>query len=132
MPAYNDEAFISRNSEIWHDLSARVSKGEVALLNDPVLIAQLTSRMITYDARGRVGLEKKDDMRARGLKSPDRADAVCGAFAHGLQSFLALGRKKDLFETEFGDQAEFDVVGTGAPVGTDRRFLEELGGWVGE
>ena len=131
LPAYNDEAFISRNSEIWHDLSARVSKGEVALLNDPVLIAQLTSRMITYDARGRVGLEKKDDMRARGLKSPDRADAVCGAFAHGLQSFTALGRKRNLFEVEFGNEEDFDTVGTGALESTDRRFLEELGSWVG-
>ena len=33
------------------------------------------------DARGRVTIESKDDMRRRGLGSPDKADAVMMAFA---------------------------------------------------
>jgi hypothetical protein len=128
--ANNDEVFISRNSEIWHDLSARVNKGEVSLLNDPMLISQLTTRMITYDARGRVGLEKKDDMRNRGLKSPDRADAVCGAFSHGLQSFATLTKRIEMFDNDFSENYEEDSENS--QVGVNRKFLSDLGGWTGD
>jgi hypothetical protein len=129
MAAANDTVFISRVSEIWHDLSARVNKAEVSLLNDPTLISQLTTRMIVYDSRGRVGLEKKDDMRARGLKSPDRADAVCGCFAHGLQSFGTFARKIDLFDTDENFQ---NYEEDSSPTGTNRRFLTDMGSWVGD
>ena len=33
------------------------------------------------DSRGRIKIESKDDMRKRGLPSPDRADAMAIAFA---------------------------------------------------
>jgi hypothetical protein len=128
LAASNGEAFISRNSEIWHDLSARVNKGEVCLLNDPVLISQLTTRKITYDARGRVGLEKKDDMRSRGLKSPDRADAVCGAFAHGVQSFATFVKRVDMWD-EQNFESEVEINGSR---GGDRQFLSDLGAWTGD
>jgi hypothetical protein len=32
-----------------------------------------------YDSRGRERLESKADLRARGVESPDRADAIIGA-----------------------------------------------------
>jgi len=42
-------------------------------------VAQLTSRRKLYDSKGREKLASKADMRARGLESPDRADAIIGA-----------------------------------------------------
>jgi len=42
-------------------------------------IAQLTSRLGWPNSKGRLELESKQAMRARGLGSPDRADAVLGA-----------------------------------------------------
>jgi hypothetical protein len=47
------------------------------------LVAQLTSRRKLYDSKGRERLESKADMRARGLESPDRADALIGAVMLG-------------------------------------------------
>ena len=43
---------------------------------DEKLVAQLTSRRKLYDSKGREKLESKAEMRARGLQSPDRADAL--------------------------------------------------------
>jgi hypothetical protein len=93
--AHNDSVYVSRGAEIWDNLSMRVKKAEIVLINDPVLISQLTTRKILYDARGRFKLEPKEDMQARGLKSPDRADAVVGAFAHGMPTFSSWAKRAD-------------------------------------
>jgi hypothetical protein len=45
------------------------------------LVKQLSSRRLQYDAKARIQLEPKDSLRARGLPSPDRADAIIGASA---------------------------------------------------
>jgi hypothetical protein len=36
---------------------------------------------VGIDPRGRIKIESKDDLRKRGLSSPDRADAMAIAFA---------------------------------------------------
>src|SRR6516165_12647535 len=51
----------------------------VVVPNDEKLVAQLTSRRKLYDSKGRERLESKADLRARGVESPDRADALIGA-----------------------------------------------------
>ena len=76
-------------------LSRMIEKGEIVLIHDPTLISQLTTRKIFYDLKGRTRLEPKDDLRARGVKSPDRADAVAGAFALGSPSFAKFVRQTD-------------------------------------
>ena len=57
---------------------------KIVLPNYEKLIAQLTSRRKLYDSKGRERLESKTDMRARGLESPDRADALIGAIMLGI------------------------------------------------
>ncbi len=44
-------------------------------------VAQVSAMRYTYDVRLRPKLESKDDMRKRGMPSPDEADAVALAFA---------------------------------------------------
>jgi hypothetical protein len=39
-----------------------------------------------YDSKGRERLESKADMKARGLESPDRADALIGAIMLGIRA----------------------------------------------
>lgn len=91
--AYNEKVYFNRGMEIWANLSKSIEKREVVLINDPALVNQLTTRKVFYDMKGRVRLESKDDLRARGLKSPDRADAVAGAFAHGNMGYTMYQRK---------------------------------------
>jgi hypothetical protein len=53
---------------------------------DETLISQLTTRRSVFDSRGRIGIERKEDLRKRGLHSPDRADAVTAVF--GIRSAM--------------------------------------------
>ncbi len=77
----NEElAYVSRGAEVWTSFGRQVTSGEIVLIRDEALIGQLTTRKSVFDSRGRIGIEKKDDLRARGLHSPDRADAVVGVF----------------------------------------------------
>ena len=49
--------------------------------DDDELAAQLAALRYSYTSRGQVVIESKDDMRKRGMPSPDRADAVMLALA---------------------------------------------------
>ena len=66
---------------MWHATSLAVTKGEIQIAYDDLLIAQLSSRKAKVSSCSRLGLESKDDLKRRGGTSPDRADAVCGAWS---------------------------------------------------
>jgi hypothetical protein len=66
------------------------------------LVAQLTSRRKLYDSKGREKLESKAEMRARGLESPDRADAVIGAAVMSLPGFTGSVTMETLAGIQFG------------------------------
>lgn len=78
-PAGNKEVFVSWSAEAWHEGGINISKGELIVPDDEILISQLVSRKKTYTGRGKLGVEEKYDMQKRGLESPDRADAWLGA-----------------------------------------------------
>jgi hypothetical protein len=50
--------------------------------DDPELIADLKAVDYGYDASDAILLERKDDMRRRGLASPDDGDALALTFAY--------------------------------------------------
>ena len=71
------ERFADRRSELWWAYREMMEAGEVDLDPDDLdLAAQLQQPRWRLDARGRIRIETKDEMRKRGLPSPDRADAV--------------------------------------------------------
>lgn len=89
--AEDDEHYENRGTEMWaairdfltDNLSAYMQGNppEIQLPNDEKLISQLTTRKYRMTSKGRIALERKEDMKKRGLDSPDRADAVALAFA---------------------------------------------------
>lgn len=74
--------YSDRGAEMWHVAAKDLELGRIKLPQDEILRAQLTGRRILIDSKGRMGVEAKEDMRHRGLNSPDRADAVVGAIAN--------------------------------------------------
>ncbi|WP_238353835.1 hypothetical protein [Paenibacillus sp. 23TSA30-6] len=54
------------------------------LPDDDTLISQLATRKWRMTSKGKMILESKDDMKKRGLKSPDRADAFVLTFGEFL------------------------------------------------
>jgi hypothetical protein len=87
--ALRPERFVNRRAESWWALRRALEQGEVDLdPDDDELASQLQSIKWWRDTRGRVVIESKDDMRKRGMPSPDRADAVMQSFVR--QSVLVL------------------------------------------
>jgi hypothetical protein len=95
-------------AEWWSVVGEPVEHQKIVLSNDEKLIAQLTSRRKLYDSKGRERLESKADMRARGLESPDRADALIGAIMPGIgaRGNGAIG-ERELTEIRFGGGVAF-------------------------
>lgn len=133
--AHNKDIYVSRGAEIWDDLSTRVKRAEIVLINDPTLISQLTTRKLIYDARGRIKLESKEEMNARGLKSPDRADAVIGAFSHGLRTFASFAKQATAASDNPFEELERYYEGhPHEDLETDKgieKIQKELGGFAG-
>ncbi|HEY9414749.1 MAG TPA: hypothetical protein VIQ30_08335 [Pseudonocardia sp.] len=75
--ALDREHFANARAEWWWGLRERFEQGDIDLdPGDEELAAQLGAMKYTYTSRGQVLVESKDDMRKRGIPSPDRADAV--------------------------------------------------------
>ncbi|MBX9942918.1 MAG: hypothetical protein K2Y40_02455 [Reyranella sp.] len=56
-----------------------------ALPDDPELAQDLTGVEYGYDAKNAIQIERKEDMKRRGLLSPDIGDALALTFAWPLQ-----------------------------------------------
>jgi hypothetical protein len=74
------ERFERRRDELFWALRERFRRGEIALADERTA-SQLSALRYRYTSVGRLEVESKDDLRARGLPSPDRADALALAFA---------------------------------------------------
>lgn len=81
-PAMDSATYANRVSEMWFSTAVEIEKRRIILPDDEILKIQLTSRRRERDSRGRLRLVGKDKLRANGGKSPDRADAVCGAITN--------------------------------------------------
>jgi len=73
----------NKAAEMWAKMRSWLAAG--AIPNDRALVMQLVNRQYGYDADSRIVLEKKSDMKKRGVKSPDRADALALTFAFPVQ-----------------------------------------------
>jgi hypothetical protein len=80
-PAYKPLEFANLDAERWFSFRRALEKHLLILPGDGELMKQLSSRRLQYDSKARIQLEPKDSLRARGLPSPDRADAIIGAAA---------------------------------------------------
>src|SRR6516165_8711340 len=76
----------NKRSEMWMAMAQWLKGG--AIPNDPELKAQLIGPEYSENAQGIV-LERKEDMRSRGLASPDVADALCLTFAAPIFSQMS-------------------------------------------
>lgn len=94
--AWDSEHYANRRAEIFFALQERFKTGEISLPEDSTLLAQLTSLKFVYTPQGKLKIESKEDMRKRGLPSPDRADALALAFceAGGYTPVSILGNER--------------------------------------
>ncbi len=67
--------------ELWLNAKAWLEMRDCRLPDDPALVAELTAPRLKFASNGKLRVESKDEMKARNVKSPDRADAFCLTFA---------------------------------------------------
>lgn len=104
-PAQEKKAYFNRSAEIWDQGIRKIERRHIILPDDPVLVEQLTSRRWKRFSDGRLQLESKEEMRKRGLKSPDRADVVLGCMQE-LRNCLP----QSYLESQRDPFAEFDEL----------------------
>jgi phage terminase large subunit len=79
--AVEGEMVANKRAEMWCRLRAWLGSGG-CIPNDPDLINDLIGVDFGYTIHNEILLEKKDDMKKRGLASPDLGDALALTFAY--------------------------------------------------
>ena len=69
----------NKRAEMWDTAKKWLEDGG-DIPDDPILIAQLSSVEYSFDPTDRMVLEKKEDMKKRGLSSPDEAEGLFHTF----------------------------------------------------
>ena len=88
------QTYLNLRAELWHKAKAWLEKRDCKIPNDEDLIAELATVRYTFTSSGKIKIESKDDIRKRGLKSPDIADAFILTFASDAAT-ISWGRKAD-------------------------------------
>ena len=84
MRAESNERYLNKRAEWYFTLRELLdpdSENPVFIPDNPALIAQLSSIKWKINSRGLIQIESKEDMKKRGVKSPDEADAAVMAMA---------------------------------------------------
>jgi len=89
------EMFLNMKSAMWWDMRRRMQRVYnqrynnmkypieqlISIPNEPGLIVELSQPKYKFARSGKIQIEKKEDMKKRGLKSPNRADMLMLLFA---------------------------------------------------
>ena len=77
--ASDSEEYARLRDELWGEAKDALQEG-LSLPDDEELAGQLSAPKYKFDSTGRIVIEAKEDMKKRGVDSPDRADALCLTF----------------------------------------------------
>lgn len=77
----DSDKYSNKRAEMWGVMKDWFKDTPCQIPNLDSLHADLTMPTYSFDSSGRLKLEKKEDMKKRGLKSPDEADALALTFA---------------------------------------------------
>jgi len=92
-PAFESDRYANWITEAWFNYKAFVRDGLASIPNDRVLINQLASRRYEFTTDGRLRLEPKERMKARGVPSPDRAEATMYGTGPVSSTYAVYGEK---------------------------------------
>jgi hypothetical protein len=117
----------NKRSEMWMAMAQWLKAG--AIPNDPELKAQLIGPEASENAQGIV-LERKEDMRSRGLASPDIADSLALTFASPVwSSHQGLAGPGDHQVSHEYNPFSDDVMAGRPPPESQRKYIHP--GWPG-
>lgn len=83
--AQDPSKHLNKRAEMWDSLRAWLAVG--CIDDDEALITDLTNVEYCFTPKDQIQLERKEDMKKRGLASPDDADALALTFAQEVPEF---------------------------------------------
>lgn len=100
--------YVNKRSEMWYEMRDWVLSGG-AIPNITALTQDLAAPTYSFDNQDRIVLESKDDIKARGLPSPDLGDALALTFAFPVQARNKFERM-GLVDTGVPDVLNYDPL----------------------
>jgi hypothetical protein len=87
-------------------LTAGTGREGGCIPDDPELVSELAAPIYKFDAQGRRQVESKDELKKRGLPSPDKADALVMTFGQPVaipdeRELLPGARPRNIAEHEY-------------------------------
>lgn len=79
----DDLSFVRLRDELWWRGREWLERKDCRLADDEETIAELTTPSYQFLSNGRIQVERKNELKARGIKSPNRADAWLLTFHEG-------------------------------------------------
>jgi hypothetical protein len=79
--------YVNLRAELWGKMKAWLEKRDCKIPKDESLLAELVSPRYSFNSNGKMKLESKDEMRKRGIGSPDMADALALTFASDAKAY---------------------------------------------
>lgn len=77
----NDEKYLNKRAELWGEMKEWLMESPVKIPDSDSLHADLAGPSYKVDSKSRLVLEKKEDLKKRGLLSPDEGDCLSLTFA---------------------------------------------------
>ena len=81
--AFDPQRYMRLRDELWFRAKEWFDTRAVTIPKDQGLIGELTVPKYKIESSGKIKVESKDDMKKRGVKSPNKADAFNLTFAGG-------------------------------------------------
>lgn len=79
--AFEKDKYFNKRAEMWALMNEWLGEQPCQIPDSDTLHADLCGPQYSYDSNGRLKLERKEDMKKRGLSSPDEGDALALTFA---------------------------------------------------
>lgn len=107
-----DPGYLNKRAEIWGNGKRWLKAGGAIDPKDEALYQDLIGPETVARLDGKIQLESKEDMKERGLPSPNKGDALMLTFAEPVAKKI---RHFNAAGVELGDMAlvDYDVTGTG-------------------
>jgi hypothetical protein len=82
-PADDSGRYMRLRDQLWFEARDWFDTRAVTMPKDDGLMSELVTPKYKLESSGKIKVESKDDMKKRGVKSPNKADAFCLTFGGG-------------------------------------------------
>jgi phage terminase large subunit len=104
------QRFVNQKAQFYQSLADVFERNQIEGLTDDVTVAQLANLVYEYDSHGRMKIESKEKARARGIASPDRAEALMLAFGKSFKSVFPRFMQEQMAVTQNQNGKSVDEI----------------------